>query len=79
MFSDDYKDIDGKKYFHIDPKEVISIGMKLKFISPAAIGELTITDIVNKNGNKLEKADCNIRDVYMLADKPLDGREILYE
>jgi hypothetical protein len=53
--------------------------MKLKFISPKTIWELTITDIVNKNGNKIEKADCNVRDIYMLADKPLDGREILYE
>ena len=79
MFSDDFKDIDGKKYFHIDPKEVITIGMKLKFISPKTIWELTITDIVNKNGNKIEKADCNVRDIYILADKALDGREILYE
>jgi hypothetical protein len=37
MFSDDFKEIDGKKYFHIDPKEVISLGMQLKFISPKAI------------------------------------------
>jgi hypothetical protein len=53
--------------------------MQLKFISPKAIWTLTITDIVNVNGHKLEKADCNVRDIYMLADKALDGREILYE
>ena len=78
MFSNDFQEIDGKKYFHIDPKEVITPGMSLKFISPDQIGTLTIVDIVNKHGKQLEKADCNVRDIYMLADRPLNGLEILY-
>lgn len=77
-FAEESMEIEGKKYFHIDPKEVITPGMALKFIAPQEMGELTIVDIVNKHGTKLEKADCNIRDVYMLADRPLNGLEILY-
>lgn len=71
-FSEETMEIEGKTYFHIDPKEVITPGMTLKFIAPQEMGELTIVDIVNKHGTKLEKADCNIRDVYMLADRPLN-------
>lgn len=71
-FGEENMEIEGKKYFRIDPKEVITPGMTLKFIAPKEMGELTIVDIVNKHGTKLEKADCNIRDVYMLADRPLN-------
>jgi hypothetical protein len=47
-FSDQYIEHNGKKYFHIDPKEVIVPGQKIKYISPKSMGELTITEIINK-------------------------------
>lgn len=53
--------------------------MKIKYISAGKMGELTIVDIVNKHGNQIEKGDCNVRDVYMLADVELKGWELLYE
>ncbi len=33
--------------------------MKIKFLSPDAMGELTIMDIVDEKGKQLEKANCN--------------------
>lgn len=47
MFSDEYKEKNGKKYFHIQPKEVITPGMKIKFLSPTEMGELKIIDILD--------------------------------
>ena len=79
MFSDDYREKDGKKYFAIDPKEVITPGMKIKFLSPSDMGELTIVDIIDTNGKSMEKSHCNSGRVYMLTDKQLKGWEILYE
>ena len=78
-FSDQYIEHNWKKYFHIDPKEVIVPGQKIKYISPKSMGELTITEIINKEWRQLEKATCNTTDVYMLADIKLQGREVLYE
>ena len=79
MFSDEYKEKDGKKYFAIDPKEVITPGMNIKFLSPSDMGELTIIDIIDIHGKSMEKSHCNSGRVYMLTDKQLKGWEILYE
>ncbi|HBB04701.1 TPA: hypothetical protein DCZ39_07600 [Patescibacteria group bacterium] len=78
MFSDQYIEYNGKKYFHIDPKEVLTPGMKLKYLTPTSMGELEILDILDAKGNALEKVHCNTKDVYILTDKKLEGREILY-
>ncbi len=59
IFSDQFIEKDGKKYFHIQPKEVITPGMKIKFLSPSEIGELEIVDILDAKGNQIEKAHCN--------------------
>ena len=59
MFSDEFIEKDGKKYFHIEPKEVITPGMKIKFLSPTEMGELEIIDILDAKGNQTEKAHCN--------------------
>ncbi|MCF7834847.1 U32 family peptidase [Candidatus Gracilibacteria bacterium] len=78
IFTDKFIEHNKKKYFQIDPKEVITRGMKIKFISPQSIGELEIVDILNSKGKKLEKATCNTPDIYILTDTKLQGREILY-
>lgn len=49
IFSDQFIEKYGKKYFHIQPKEVITPGMKIKFLSPTEIGELEILDILAPN------------------------------
>ncbi|MEI7562477.1 MAG: hypothetical protein WCJ39_01820 [bacterium] len=59
IFTDKTIEIDGKKYFAIDPKEVLEPGMSIKYISPKGMGELTIIDIRNERGNQLEKVHCN--------------------
>ena len=53
--------------------------MKLKYLSANSFGELGILDIVKENGNELESANCNLPKVYILTDKDISGREILYE
>jgi len=79
MFSDQSIEKDGKKYFHIEPKEVITPGMNIKFLSPTEMGELEVLDILDAKGNQVEKAHCNSWAMYMLTNKHLEGREILYE
>lgn len=79
VFSDKYIEHNGKKYFNIDPKEVITRGMKIKYISKDEIWTLEILDILNNTGNEIEKGDCNKPDIYILTDKELKGRELLYE
>lgn len=89
MFSNEFIEKDGKKYFHIEPKEVITPGMKIKYLSPDGMDELTIIDILApdhlKSSEKIiwyhqvEKAHCNSGAVYILTDKKLEGWEILYE
>jgi hypothetical protein len=68
----------GTTYHHIDPKEELKRGMKVHYLSPDALGELEIMDIVDKNGKSLEKADCNMSDVYLHTSVQLNGRESLY-
>ena len=78
MFSDKHIEKDGKKYFHIEPKEVITPGMNIKYLSPTNMGELEVLDILDAKGNQVEKAHCNSWEMYMLTNKPLEGWEILY-
>ncbi len=79
MFSDQFIEKDKKKYFHIEPKEVITPGMKIKFLSPDKMGELKIVDILDAKGKSVEKVHCNSWGIYILTNKKLEGREILYE
>ncbi|MEI6672227.1 MAG: hypothetical protein WCL02_02450 [bacterium] len=59
MFSDQYLEHNGKKYFAIEPKEVITPGMKIKYLSPTEMSELEILDILDSKGNHMDKAHCN--------------------
>ncbi|MDR0607437.1 MAG: hypothetical protein LBG52_03625 [Candidatus Peribacteria bacterium] len=52
--------------------------MLLHYLSPNAIGDLEILDIVDKKGKSLEKADCNTPDVFVQTSLPLHGRENIY-
>lgn len=79
MFSDQYIQHEGKKYFAIEPKEVITPGMKIKYLSPHEMGELEIVDILDVKKKQIDKAHCNSGIVYITTDKPLEGWEILYE
>ncbi len=78
MFTDQFIEHNQKKYFPIEPKEVITPGMKIKFLSPDEMGELEIVDILDSKRNPIEKAHCNSGVVYILTDKHLEGWEILY-
>lgn len=79
VFTDQYIENNWKKYFEIDPKEVIEPNMEIKYISPGSIGTLKILDIIDKSGNSVEKATCNTPWTHILTDKDLSGREILYK
>lgn len=79
VFTDQYIEKNWKKYFEIDPKEVIEPNMEIKYISPDSIGTLKILDIIDKSGNSVEKATCNTPWTHILTDKDLSGREILYK
>jgi hypothetical protein len=59
MFSDQYIEKNKKKYFHIEPKEVITPGMKIKYLSPNGMGELKVVEILDAKKNPMEKAHCN--------------------
>jgi hypothetical protein len=52
--------------------------MKLHYLSPNEMGELEIVDIVDKNGKTLEKADCNMQDIFIQTSLPLKGWESIY-
>ena len=79
IFGENFIEKNGKKYFEFTPKEVIERWMKLKYLSADWFGELEIVDIVKENGNELESANCNLPKVYILTDKDISWREILYE
>lgn len=79
IFGEKFIEKNGKKYFEFTPKEVIERWMKLKYLSADWFWELEIVDIVKENGNELESANCNLPRVYILTDKDISGREILYE
>lgn len=78
-FTDQYIERDKKKYLEIDPKEVIMPWMTIKYISPQEMGTLKIIEILDAKWKQLEKAHCNTGNVYVLTDKKLQWREILYE
>jgi hypothetical protein len=52
--------------------------MKLKYIAPNSMGELEILDIVDSKGKPVEKADCNMKDMYVQTSISLKGWESLY-
>ena len=79
IFGEKFIEKNWKKYFEFTPKEVIERWMKLKYLSANSFGELEILDIVKENWNELESANCNLPKVYILTDKDISGREILYE
>ena len=78
-FTDQFIEYNWKKYFQIDPKEVITRWMKIKFISPSTMWELMIVDILNSKWKELKKATCNTPDIYLLTAQELTGQKILYE
>jgi hypothetical protein len=78
-FTDNFIEKNKKKYFEINPKEVIEPGMKIKYLSPDVMGELKIVEILDEKWNHLEKVHCNTWNVYVLTDKKLQGWELLYE
>lgn len=79
IFGEKFIEKNWKKYFEFTPKEVIERWMELKYLSADWFGKLEIVDIVKENGNELESANCNLPKVYILTNKNISGREILYE
>ena len=79
IFGEKFIEKNGKKYFEFTPKEVIERWMKLRYLSANWFWELEILDILKENWNELESANCNLPKVYILTDKDISGREILYE
>ena len=79
IFGEKFIEKNWKKYFEFTPKEVIQRWMKLKYLSADWFGEVEILDILKENWNELEAANCNLPKVYILTDKDISGREILYE
>jgi hypothetical protein len=55
--------------------------MKLRLLSPYVekIEEIEIVNILNKNGKEVEKADCNMQDMYLSTTKELKGWESIYK
>lgn len=78
-FTDTFIEHNKKKYFEINPKEVIEPWMKIKYLSPDDMGKLKIIDIINEQWKQIEKAHCNTGNVYVLTDTKLQGWELLYE
>lgn len=78
-FTNQFIEKNKKKYFQINPKEVITPWMSIKYLSPDEMGILKIIDITDEKWKQLEKAHCNTGNVYVLTDKKLKGWEILYE
>ena len=50
-----------------------------KIIYPDKSEGKELSYIVKENGNELESANCNLPKVYILTNKDIFGREILYE
>lgn len=78
IFSPERKEKGNQIFHHIDPKEEIHRWMKLNFISPNNMWTLEILNILDKNWKEIEKADCNMTDVFITTDHELHGRECLY-
>ncbi len=70
---------DGKTYTAFIAKEVIQRWDTHKFLAPDTLGTITIVDIIATGGQELEKADCNMKKVFLLTDREVKGWEILFE
>ncbi len=79
FFTDKFIIHNKQKYFQIDPKEVITRDMEIKYISKDQIWTLKIIDIIDNQARPLDKWDCNKRDIYILTDKEIQWWEILYQ
>ena len=53
-------------------------GIQLRYLAPDAMGELEILDIVDGKGKSLEKADCNMQDIFIQTSLTLQGWESMY-
>lgn len=78
VFSPNFVEKDGKKYYECNPKECLEKWMKLKYITPKNMWELEILDILWPWKSELEKATCNTPKVFILTNQELSGWEILY-
>lgn len=80
-FSPETIEKDGQIFHKIQPKEEIRRWMKLRLLSPYVekIEEIEIVNILNKNGKEVEKADCNMQDMYLSTTKELKGWESIYK
>jgi len=72
------KEFNWEMYFKYSPKEVVEIGTDLNYLSPDTNWTLKITWIVNEKWKEIEKGTCNTPNLYIKADIPLKGGELLY-
>lgn|GEM_PF-180552 len=72
------KEFDGVSYIKITPKQVMTLGMELSYLTSLATSTLTISAMRDPDGKSLEKATCNMPYIYLAASVPLKGWEILY-
>lgn len=81
IFSTNFIEKDGNKYYEFTPKEVINKGMKVLYISNNhdEIREIEIIDIIKEWWQELEKANCNTPKVFILTDQKIHWREILFQ
>lgn len=70
--------IQGQIFHRITPKEVITPGMKLLYLTPTSYGELEILDLATPQGNPLERATCNTPNIYIKTNIKLEWGELLY-
>jgi putative protease len=80
IFSTEFIEKDGKKYYAFTPKEVIERWMKFNYLSSKDwIWEIEIVDLIKEWWQELERANCNTPKVFVLTDREIEGWEILYE
>lgn len=81
IFSSNFIEKDGNKYYEFTPKEVITRNMKVLYISKdrEEIKQIEIIDIIKEWWQELEKADCNTPKVFVLTNKEVQWREILFK
>lgn len=77
-FRPEYLEKDGKKYYEIKPKENIKIGMKLNYLGPEHMWEITILDIIDGDKNWLDGVTCNTQKCFIHCDIDTANREHLY-
>lgn len=59
----------GEIYHKIVPKEEMRRWDRLNFISPNEMWDLVIQDVLDKNWKEIEKADCNMNQIFISVDK----------